>query len=1542
MDRQSSGAGKFQYHLLKKPKYLLNRGSDSQLSTPTASRASSPHGSDSSRPSVARPSTSRVSVTAGSSNRKGTRGPAASATKGRNKVAQSATPYSKKGLYCSRFNMYALKCKSKINLIIVFIPEYLYGSDFGESSDEPEADDDMLASQSESDSLAGDRESESDFSLSSFSSGIQKRTRVPSPEPLWLQQREIPLLELPESSDDLMLPVQYTLRTSAVYEIMRRFKYLMRLTPFRLEDLCAALASDDQSALLIEVHVALLKAILREEDSQATHFGPLDQKDSVNISLYLIDQFTWPEILRSYIESDSTNDRNVLDILSNNEYPYTSIDNRLTVLQFLTDQFLITTMVRDDIVQEGPIHYDDHCRICHRLGDLLCCETCPAVFHLECVDPPMVDVPTEDWQCSICKSHQISGVYDCISSQEKQGMLCRQDHLGFDRHGRKYWFIARRVFVENEEGTQVWYYSTVDQFEQLLTRLDSDDMELSLCRELADLKEEIERQMDITEVLTNENKGSKRSYLEVENAKIVEKLKTAVEGEIEKDDENKEDEHNVTTDESKMDIDVESSSQHTTRLKTGSLPAKLNGKPNASAVTPAVTNVNLLFKLGMENTYKAYVNQFTTSPIALNKPQRNEERDKKRHLSHKFSLTTASEFKWSGSNLSGSQTSLITALRSTLISLEQNVSSTFMHPNWPAIRKQWMTAVTSSSRPIEFAKVLTILLTCFKAPIFANVWHEQLGHVKLQRITAAEREEKKKLEKREKREKEEEEERNRLSVNFVKYSLGLKHQVWKQKGEEFRIHGQWGWIWMSYGRRQLKRAAASDRIAVHKVMVPIRRAGINKIIGIRASTLDYLKECRSKLEKGISQSVPQDFHDVELVDTVSSFQQLDVSTALAAPGRLLFPKQAKKSKLDDLLAHRVALRDAEESKLKAIKAELQPDTVVAEPAKPTIIAAPKIYAQNSIEKQISKIITSRAQLAALQKIPNIDMELVNSLAKSIQAARQQFGQLNRFAKQHKCYNKECNNTNNNVFSLPQASIITCYSSVCLQKSRVKRELLMLLRKAHTAGNGSKDTVAAIMAVVNKKPSPLDQKQNDAKVALVEVKADDPLKMQKDFREATNISYIYDLDDINNCISVEGKDAVVKTEDAIKKEENFATDSEPMVFDDDEHQVEVEVGDVVKDDSFEIKLDNQEPDTKRKRPNDSVCEDVSSTIEINSDDEDTVDTRASRRKSPRNMRSRTQVTTTTTTTSSRTTTEFDDGSIEEESNSSVKTRSRENQSDAKKNTTTHNASSSVTQSKYVSHPNRRFAITTTKAIKKEESQQIVKEFGPNGSERVYTISNSAGKVYLKKSLIDTVAVAKPTKIGVSRFPVINSYITRQKSRSLMVLPRHELHKLARCGGKHSLAGYHHLAKTNISAWPYPSSRPQFKTSWFFRTMNLRTLAAVALQVRIMNCCLRWDDMSTKPPTHDGKHQVTTETEIMSLEILKYRHCGRFSEKTQYLRRKVVIPLELPKTIREFTSIRSGLRKRKRAESPQKTDPQVSEEWVDEDKLELWEIKQFGDK
>ena len=173
----------------------------------------------------------------------------------------------------------------------------------------------------------------------------------------------------------------------------------------------------------------------------------------------------------------------------------------------------------------GNIKYNDHCRVCNKMGDLLCCETCPAVYHLHCLDPPLEGVPADDWQCPICTAQLCKGVTDCISDAERSGFLCRQDCLGFDRHGRKYWFISRRIFVEEEveEGQEenledvvsgsddrlrkTWYFSTPRQFEQLLARLDRVEYEKGLCHELYSLRDQILEQMAITVQLTKELKG---------------------------------------------------------------------------------------------------------------------------------------------------------------------------------------------------------------------------------------------------------------------------------------------------------------------------------------------------------------------------------------------------------------------------------------------------------------------------------------------------------------------------------------------------------------------------------------------------------------------------------------------------------------------------------------------------------------------------------------------------------------------------------------------------------------------------------------------------------------------------------------------------------------------------------------------------------------------------------------------------------------------------------------------------------------------------
>lgn len=42
---------------------------------------------------------------------------------------------------------------------------------------------------------------------------------------------------------------------------------------------------------------------------------------------------------------------------------------------------------------------------------------------------------------------QVKGVTDCVSDMERNGAMNRQEVLGHDRQGRRYWFLCRRLFM---------------------------------------------------------------------------------------------------------------------------------------------------------------------------------------------------------------------------------------------------------------------------------------------------------------------------------------------------------------------------------------------------------------------------------------------------------------------------------------------------------------------------------------------------------------------------------------------------------------------------------------------------------------------------------------------------------------------------------------------------------------------------------------------------------------------------------------------------------------------------------------------------------------------------------------------------------------------------------------------------------------------------------------------------------------------------------------------------------------------------------------
>ncbi|XP_071513894.1 nucleosome-remodeling factor subunit NURF301 [Panulirus ornatus] len=1377
--------------------------------------------------------------------------------------------------------------------------EYLYGSDFEleEMSEKEESD---FKSVSDEDIELDDEDevglSDGEASVSSFSTtdGTPNKfsltSRPQTPVPVWLQDRQYPALDLPKSSDDLLLPHAYVLRAVGIYEVMRHFRTLVRLSPMRFEDFCAALMAEEQSSLLAEVHMSLLKSLIREEDSQQTHFGPLDQKDSINVILYFIDALTWPESLRLYLQSDQEF-KDTLEILDSCNYPFTSLENRLQVLQFLCDQFLQTSVVREDLLSEGKVRYDDHCRVCHKTGDLLCCDSCSAVYHLDCVDPPLQDVPEEmeDWTCSVCTAHQVEGVTDCISPMETSGVMCRQEPLGFDRHGRKYWFLVRRLFVETEDG-EIWYYSTRAQLDEVRSLLDPADLEEELCNTLQDIMSELRRHMSLTETITEENKGNRKSCLELEDDEVnkrieerkrqrlkrehegldqlIEEIKEEnikvevkeepdvaikteeghisgldpVTGEILENSTTSTTPHTLksstnTTTEVKEEMDVKEEVVETeektaesgikTRTKTGTLipkqfavddlrrrlpvddDSKEDVKKSADdAAVQKLTQSKLaqlqsnahLYRLGCDGKYKSYVNQYSSNPLALNKLQHNEERDKKRHLSHKFSLTPSAEFKWNGV-VFGNKESLISTLRHTVLALEQNVSVHLFHPHWPNIRKAWNSAVMASTEPHQFSRVLMWLVACIKPVVFNPVWHDSLGHVRFNRVTALEREEKKKQEKRDKKEGDQEEPK---LMTIIKYTLGLKHQVWKLKGEEYRVHGMWGWQWLSSQRRapHIPMSTVGLRAGGDKYMVPIKGASGLKSLSVNPAVYKQLASKTASLRPSllspkqraveIDSEVTTEEKKNEIIIASASGQQkvevgtvnleelfedglINVSRALTSRSRFIYPKVAKTSVLDNLLSRRIALRKQEEKDLASKKShgcewrrDDEEDEIDVEKDD-----SDATLSDNSDHENIDEIPDSQRSTIHKQRP-------AGNLLKEVRTLKTKYETLDELDSNFMCYSVICR----------RSGRCQCYSPLCLLKTRTKEKLINSVKNYR---------------IVTSKPAPFDEVGAHSPIRLTDWDTDSVSKT-----EALNDSLT-----TNNSTITNGNGHLANTSST--------------------NPVEIS----------QIKSEGVDSSDGRSSR-------ASSEIKIRMDDD---------------------------------TDETSQGSLTMENKFSLK------------------------------------------------------------NDRTQSSECPSGKVYLKKLPSEIKRVRKLQH----RVPQLSTFRIGKKSgkidkrvTSILVIPGWELRMLARKGGRYYISGFNHNAKANNVVWPYPCSRPVFKTTWLYRTANMPTLNSASMQLRILWVCLRWDDMQEKGPG-DGRKQITTEMEIIQTEILKRKHSGRFLERTSYLRRKVIIPFDVPKPVREFTpSQRSGLRKRRRAQSPVNTQPQSVEEWVDEDKLDLWEIRFFGER
>ncbi|KAL8507411.1 hypothetical protein ACS0TY_018096 [Phlomoides rotata] len=80
-------------------------------------------------------------------------------------------------------------------------------------------------------------------------------------------------------------------------------------------------------------------------------------------------------------------------------------------------KFQSTTRLKNDPMEDnssdqssakkkGNDGYYYECVVCELGGKLLCCDTCPRTYHLECLDPALKRIPTGKWECPTCSQQQ--------------------------------------------------------------------------------------------------------------------------------------------------------------------------------------------------------------------------------------------------------------------------------------------------------------------------------------------------------------------------------------------------------------------------------------------------------------------------------------------------------------------------------------------------------------------------------------------------------------------------------------------------------------------------------------------------------------------------------------------------------------------------------------------------------------------------------------------------------------------------------------------------------------------------------------------------------------------------------------------------------------------------------------------------------------------------------------------------------------------------------------------------------------------------------
>lgn len=296
-----------------------------------------------------------------------------------------------------------------------------------------------------------------------------------------------PKLKLPPSSSEILdadgLPI---LDVFSVYTCLRSFSTLLFLSPFSLEDFVAALKCDKANMLFNSIHVSLLQT-LRKHLELLSDENVLSASNCLrNLNWDLLDSITWPVFMVNYLltHGSALKADFVLPKLKllDSEYYKQAAVVKIEILRCLCDDVIEVEAIRselnrrtlatepnmdidrnlksekskrrrvsvdvlggscltEEVVDEMVDWNSDDCCLCKMDGNLICCDGCPAAYHMKCVGVANNSLPDGDWYCPEC-------VIEKDKPWLKMGKSLRgAEVLGVDPYGRLYYVCVGYLLV---------------------------------------------------------------------------------------------------------------------------------------------------------------------------------------------------------------------------------------------------------------------------------------------------------------------------------------------------------------------------------------------------------------------------------------------------------------------------------------------------------------------------------------------------------------------------------------------------------------------------------------------------------------------------------------------------------------------------------------------------------------------------------------------------------------------------------------------------------------------------------------------------------------------------------------------------------------------------------------------------------------------------------------------------------------------------------------------------------------------------------------